>query len=215
MAWASTPPCSPRSGCFLVSRKTPTSCRLFLGAEAGEAKVHQPPLVLIGDILSPGGSEVWQLYGKRRHRVGFSLAGLRRLVLIGDILSPGGSRCWREGGRRQHAADLVASGFYFLALIVDSCGTKHQEARGASRGNAFQGSKRGFPQLALRASKRGTFLPVAAKPHRQTVRCRRSFKLCDARARGCPCPRASCGTSEARQANRSERAVNGGQGRPM
>ena len=31
------------------------------------------------------------LYGKRRHRVGFSLAGLRPLVVIGGILPPGGS----------------------------------------------------------------------------------------------------------------------------
>jgi hypothetical protein len=31
------------------------------------------------------------LHGKRRHRVGFSLAGLRPLVLIDGILPPGGS----------------------------------------------------------------------------------------------------------------------------
>jgi hypothetical protein len=31
------------------------------------------------------------LHGKRRHRVGFSFAGLRPLVLIGGILPPGGS----------------------------------------------------------------------------------------------------------------------------
>ena len=117
------------------------------------------------------------------------------------------------GGRA--AADSMPLIWALLAFRVALSGPEHREARGASRGNAFQGSKRGFPQLALRASKRGTFLPVAAKPHRQTVRCRRSFKLCGVRARGCPCPRASCGASEARQANRSERAVNGGRGRPM
>ncbi len=201
MAWASTPPCSPRSGCFLVSRKTPTLCRLFLGAEAGEAEVHQPPLVLIGGGCFTENADIVSAFPWRASARWCSLAASCRRVAVG------------VGGRA--AAGNMPLIWPLLAFLVDSCGTEHREARGASRGNAFQGSKRGFPQLALRASKRGAFLPVAAKPHRQTVRCRRSFKLCGARARGCPCPRASCGASEARQANRSERAVNGGQGRPM
>ena len=38
------------------------------------------------------------------------------------------------------------------------------EAQGARRGNACLGSKSGFPQLALRASKQGLFSPVRVKP---------------------------------------------------
>ncbi len=36
-------------------------------------------------------------------------------------------------------------------------GTKFREARGASRGNGGREQQRGFPQLALRASKQGGF----------------------------------------------------------
>ena len=57
----------------------------FPWAEAGEAKVRTLPLVLIGGGL---------FHGKRRHRVGFSFAGIRPLVLIGGILPPGGIFCY-------------------------------------------------------------------------------------------------------------------------
>ena len=53
----------------------------FPRAEACEAKVRTLLLVLIGGGL---------FRGKRRHRVGFSFAGIRPLVLIGRILPPGG-----------------------------------------------------------------------------------------------------------------------------
>ena len=49
----------------------------FPWAEPCEAKVRKVLLVLIGGGL---------LHGKRRHRVGLSLAGLRPLVLIGGEL---------------------------------------------------------------------------------------------------------------------------------
>jgi single-stranded DNA-binding protein len=38
----------------LASRKTPTSCRFFLGADSHKAKVWGRQLVFIGDFLSPG-----------------------------------------------------------------------------------------------------------------------------------------------------------------
>ena len=53
----------------------------FPWAEACEAKVCKLPLVLIGGGL---------FHGKRRHRVGFSFAGIRPLVLIGRVLPSGG-----------------------------------------------------------------------------------------------------------------------------
>gem|GEM_PF-4017419 len=56
MAWASIPPCSSRPGYFYGKLGHPV--RVFLWAAAGKAKVCQPPLVLIGNILSPGG--IWR-----------------------------------------------------------------------------------------------------------------------------------------------------------
>jgi hypothetical protein len=41
-----------------VSRKVRASCPTFLWAEGRKAEVFILPLVLIGDILSPGGSGV-------------------------------------------------------------------------------------------------------------------------------------------------------------
>jgi len=55
MAWASIPPCSSRPGYFYGKLGHPV--RVFLWAAAGKAKVCLLPLVLIGDILSPGG--IW------------------------------------------------------------------------------------------------------------------------------------------------------------
>ena len=55
MAWASIPPCSSRPGYFYGKLGHPV--RAFLWAAAGKAKVCLLPLVLIGDILSPGG--IW------------------------------------------------------------------------------------------------------------------------------------------------------------
>jgi len=64
------------------------------------------------------------LHGKRRHPVGFSLAGLRPLVLIGDILSPGGSsECLLRGLARNVL--LVPS---LPVFLVVSSRPGHREA---------------------------------------------------------------------------------------
>jgi hypothetical protein len=63
-------------------------------------------------------------------------------------------------------------------------GTKLREARGASRGNACLGSKSGFPQLALRASKHGLLLTGtgAGAPSKLAARRRVVWCLCDCSA---------------------------------
>ena len=82
----------------LASRKARTSCPSFPGAERHKAEVCDVPLVLIGDILSPGGSELAgftessdilsDFPGAERHKAEVCDVPL---VLIGDILSPDGS----------------------------------------------------------------------------------------------------------------------------
>jgi hypothetical protein len=70
----------------------------FPWAEGRKAEVFILPLVLIGDILSPGGSGVGRFTESSGIVPDFPWAEGRRaevfslpLVLIGDILSPGGS----------------------------------------------------------------------------------------------------------------------------
>ena len=91
MAWASTPPCSPRPGYFSVSGFT----------ESSDIVSDFPwgrPMKSQGFHRSADARWRRLLYGKRRHPVGFSLAGLRPLVLIGGILPPGGASdcCFTE-----------------------------------------------------------------------------------------------------------------------
>ncbi len=82
MAWASTPPCSPRSGCFLVSRKARTAC--FTESSDVVSDFPWGRLMKSRGFHQSAGAH-WRrlLFGKRRHPVGFSSAGLRPLVLIG------------------------------------------------------------------------------------------------------------------------------------
>jgi hypothetical protein len=79
--------------------------------------------------------------------------------------TPGSPRCEpREYGSwsKTRFPSACASGFQAGGRLIGSCGVLSGahvlvlEARGASRGNGVRGHQRGFPQLALRASKQGT-----------------------------------------------------------
>jgi len=54
--WCSLAASCRRVAIGLVSRKTPASCRVFLGRKQAKPEVRQLPLVLIGGVLPPGGS---------------------------------------------------------------------------------------------------------------------------------------------------------------
>ena len=157
---------------FLLHGKRRHPVGFSFRAEAGEAKVHQPPLVLIGDILSPGGSECL-------------LRGLARNVLLVPSLP---------------------------VFLVVSSRPGHREARGASRGNAHGHRKTRFPSACASGFAARGF-PVGSRevplPNRPLL------WTCAVNERGgARALERAPEASEARRAKRSERAVNGGQGRP-
>ena len=130
--------------------------------------------MLIGGILPPGGSCERLVSRKARASCPAFLGridGKPRFPSIRWCSLAASCRRVAVGVGGRAAAGNMPLLWSLPAFILNaSCGPEHREARGASRGNAFQGSKRGFPQLALRASKHGTFLPVRLKPRSQTMR---------------------------------------------
>jgi len=172
MAWASIPPCSPRPGYFLVSRKTPTTVGFSLRRKDKKPRFS---------------SFRW-----------CSLAAFCRRVAV--------SVC------RWAVAPNVLLVRPLAVFLVALSRPEHREARAASRGTGHWHQITWFPSACASGFVAGGFpagsreVPLPNRPLLWT---------CEVNERGgARALKRAPEASEAWRAKRSERAVNGGQGRP-
>jgi hypothetical protein len=71
-----------QAGVFSGFTENADNCRLFLEAEAGEAKVHQPPLVLIGGGCFTENADILSAFPWRASARWYSLATSCRRVAV-------------------------------------------------------------------------------------------------------------------------------------
>ena len=230
MAWASIPPCSPRPGYFLVSRKTPTTvgfslrrkdkkprfssfrwcslaafCRrvavsVCRWAVAPNVLMVRPLAVFLVALSRPEHREARAASRGTAHR--------HQITWFPSACASGFAAGGFPVGSREAASPIRPLAVFLVALSRP----EHREARGASRGTGHWHQITWFSSACASGFAAGGF-PVGSRevplPNRPLL------WACEVNERGgARALKRAPEASEAWRAKRSERAVNGGQGRP-